>query len=140
MKNYFPFIVRLSIINFFLYMLVVVIIANIGEKIVKREIQKRDNPVKISPTSTSSSTVPTLGAVTPASTENLSIQLQIHNSKGDCWMMYEGYIYNITSFFGSHPGGDAIMLPYCGKDATTAFNGVPHSDNAKSLLQQYLIQ
>lgn len=71
---------------------------------------------------------------------NLFTELKNHNVKSDCWMSYRGNVYDITPVFGTHPGGDAIMLKYCGSDATIGFDAVPHSANAVNLLAQYLIQ
>ncbi|MEM2146269.1 MAG: cytochrome b5-like heme/steroid binding domain-containing protein [Candidatus Jordarchaeaceae archaeon] len=85
--------------------------------------------------------------VTPSPINPLpSAELSSHNTPTDCWIMVSDKIYNITSYFGKHPGGDAIMAKYCGKDATVAYNtkektpGKPHSAKANSLLNQYLIR
>lgn len=139
MKRFITFIIRLSILNFIFYMLAVFFVAKYNEISVKRGIQKEDIPVSPGPTF-SSPTKQASGSV------SLFSQLQNHNSRSDCWIAYSGHIYDITSFFGSHPGGDGIMLKYCGQDATAAFDTKdkfppsPHSENAKSLLQQYLVQ
>lgn len=69
-----------------------------------------------------------------------------HNSKGDCWFVVEGKVYNVTDFIasGRHPGRDTI-LEGCGKDATELFNsrpmgsGTPHSDRAKKTLSGFEI-
>ncbi|PIY69246.1 cytochrome B5, partial [Candidatus Roizmanbacteria bacterium CG_4_10_14_0_8_um_filter_39_9] len=51
-----------------------------------------------------------------------------------------------TTFFGSHPGGDAFLSKYCGTDATQAYDtknlgpGQAHSGDAQAILAQYLIQ
>ncbi len=72
-------------------------------------------------------------------------QVSSHSSPSDCWMIIEGHVYDISSYFGSHPGGDQRLLDYCGKDATSAFqskpgNGADHSVTARSMLQSYLIE
>jgi cytochrome b involved in lipid metabolism len=152
MKYALAFIIRLSILNFLFYLLAVGFIAKYNETPVKREIQNvisgspSQVPVSSSLPRTKDITDPSLGvrgepSPTPKAV-NLFSELKNHNSKSDCWIAYSGHIYDITPFFGSHPGGDAIMLPYCGQDATGAFDGIPHphSGNAKGLLQQYLVQ
>jgi len=54
-------------------------------------------------------------------------------------------IYDVSSFLDSHPGGVSAVLPYCGKDATTAFQthgmagGSNHSAYAYSLLPTYYV-
>jgi cytochrome b involved in lipid metabolism len=73
-----------------------------------------------------------------------------HNKSSDCWYLISGKVYNITSFFGSHPGGDRAMAPSCGKDATAAYKTKDpyatsssgrsaHSSNAVSMLANYYI-
>jgi cytochrome b involved in lipid metabolism len=53
-------------------------------------------------------------------------------------------VYDVTSFVPEHPGGAPIMLPYCGKDATAAFDtkgavNKMHSINAEKMLSKYLV-
>jgi len=63
-----------------------------------------------------------------------------HNSSTDCWMILnKTEVYNVTAFLSLHPAGPSPMTPYCGKDATTAFNNVGHSSSAVGLEATYLI-
>lgn len=73
-----------------------------------------------------------------------------HNKSSDCWMLISGKVYNVTSYFGSHPGGNSAMSPTCGTDATAAYatrdpyaqtssGKVAHSSNAQNLLSNYYI-
>lgn len=73
-----------------------------------------------------------------------------HNKQTDCWMLINGKVYNITSYFGSHPGGNATMSATCGTDATSAYmtkdpnattsgNRRAHSSRAVNLLSNYYI-
>jgi cytochrome b involved in lipid metabolism len=71
-------------------------------------------------------------------------QISKHGTANDCYMAINGKVYDVTSFFGSHPGGDPNLLMGCGKDATSAFetkggNGADHSQRAYKLLAQYYI-
>lgn len=71
-------------------------------------------------------------------------EIKNHNTKKDCWMLISGKIYNVTSFLGYHPGGDATMLPFCGKDATKAFatkgsETGDHHPTSYALLKKYYI-
>jgi cytochrome b involved in lipid metabolism len=73
-----------------------------------------------------------------------------HNKKDDCWTIISGNVYNITAYVPRHPGGDTI-LEACGTDSTILFtsrtsedgekigSGTPHSSNAASQLQNYLL-
>ncbi|KAK5986444.1 Cytochrome b5 heme-binding domain-containing protein [Trichostrongylus colubriformis] len=42
-----------------------------------------------------------------------------HCTADDLWIVYKGGVYDITSYFDSHPGGVA-MLRQAGKDASVA--------------------
>lgn len=77
-------------------------------------------------------------------------EISRHNSPSDCWMLINGKVYNITSYFGSHPGGNGTMSATCGKDATTAYmtkdpnantsgSRSSHSSKAISLLANYYL-
>jgi cytochrome b involved in lipid metabolism len=58
-------------------------------------------------------------------------------------MIIGGKVYDLTSFIGIHPGGQGQIIPYCGRDGTTAFatqnRGSSHSSYANSLLNAYYI-
>jgi cytochrome b involved in lipid metabolism len=45
-------------------------------------------------------------------------------------------VYDVTTFIGKHPGGEAI-LKGCGKDATQMFSR--HPESAKALKEQFYI-
>lgn len=73
-----------------------------------------------------------------------------HNKQTDCWMLISGKVYNITSYFGKHPGGSGAMSLTCGKDATAAYytqdpyatnssTRSAHSSRAKGLLDNYYL-
>ena len=77
-------------------------------------------------------------------------ELAKHNTENDCWLLISGKVYNITSYFGKHPGGNGNMLATCGTDATDAYmtkdpnattsgSRPAHSGRAQSLLQNYYI-
>lgn len=44
-----------------------------------------------------------------------------HKKKDDCWTVWNGKVYDITSYIGSHPGGNKIMAG-AGKDCTALYN------------------
>jgi cytochrome b involved in lipid metabolism len=95
------------------------------------------NPVPTSPPAAAPTQAPV--AATPMS------QLSSHSTPSDCWMAISGNVYNVSAFLSAHPGGAPIMIPYCGKDATAAYNnkggsGNSHSSAATAMLAQYLVQ
>ncbi len=63
-----------------------------------------------------------------------------HGTASDCWMIINGKVYDLTSYI-THPGGEAYV-PYCGKEATQAYDtkggrGNPHSTRADALLPNF---
>lgn len=66
-----------------------------------------------------------------------------HSTSSDCWIVIHNQVFNVTNFLSQHPGGADRITPYCGKDATEAFDTQggegSHSSTAESLKQQYLI-
>ncbi len=81
------------------------------------------------------------------STKQLSFtaaEVALHNSEKDCWLIINKKIYNVTEYLPYHKGKPETILPYCGKDATSAFQtkgekGKPHSDKALELLNTFYI-
>lgn len=144
MNRYLNLIIKISIISYLIFTALVFY----GQK---RTAQINLSTTQISPTiqqqvesTPTAQKKPKVVTSTPA--PDLFAELPKHNTRTDCWIMYEGHLYDITSYFGSHPGGDQVMIKYCGQDVTTGFNTKdksspkPHSSSAKDLLQQYLIK
>lgn len=51
-------------------------------------------------------------------------QVAAHNSRTNCWMIYNGYYYIVTSYVNSHPGGTSVFnSSTCGINATGYLNG-----------------
>ena len=66
-----------------------------------------------------------------------------HGRVDDCWMAIEGQVYDITAYLPDHPSEPELVLPWCGKEATQAWQtkskGRPHSARANQLLAKYRI-
>src|SRR5215469_12381145 len=63
-----------------------------------------------------------------------------HNTPTDCWIILNtNEVYNVTAFLSIHPAGPSPITPYCGADATTAFNNVGHSSSAVAMEATYLV-
>lgn len=56
-----------------------------------------------------------------------------HKTKNDCWTVWQGKVYDITSYIKSHPGGNKIMAG-AGKDCTELFNKYHHWVNANFII------
>lgn len=108
-------------------------------------IPTQTNSTKTTPTKTNPKTTPVVNSIVLNMAE-----IAKHNTKSDCWMLINGKVYNVTSYFGSHPGGSGTMAPTCGKDATDAYytqdpyassssSRSAHSSRAQSLLSNYYL-
>lgn len=53
--------------------------------------------------------------------------------------MIEGFVYDVTPFLRSHPGGIAIILPFAGCDATRIFHELHDADFLKEFGRRYII-
>ena len=49
-------------------------------------------------------------------------EIERHNKRGDMWMVIKGRVYDVTLFGKYHPGGEDVLLPCAGKDATLMYN------------------
>lgn len=45
-----------------------------------------------------------------------------HNNEGDCWVIIDGGVYDLTTFLPDHPGGKKAVLTFAGRDATEEFD------------------
>lgn len=65
-----------------------------------------------------------------------------HNRENDCWMVIDEKVYDLSAYLPAHPSDPAIVLPWCGKEASHAWQtktiARPHSSRAKHLLERYL--
>lgn len=63
------------------------------------------------------------GSVTQTSTVSLTLsEVAKHNMVGDCWIIVQGSIYNVTQYLSLHPGGSNRITTFCGQDATNAYS------------------
>jgi L-lactate dehydrogenase (cytochrome) len=60
-------------------------------------------------------------------------ELARHNQETDAWLAVNGTIWDVTGFVAEHPGGEAIIRKYFGKDASDAYNEV----HGPSLISDY---
>lgn len=103
----------------------------------QKELAVQEKSATTSTTSSSSSTAP--------STAYTVSQVANHNSTTDCWLIINNNVYDVSKFLGEHPGGASTIIPYCGKEATRAFDtqdrgaGGGHSSSATAMLADYQI-
>lgn len=96
-------------------------------------------------TNNSITTPPTQSTATPTASGSAStIDVSSHNTKDDCWTKINGKVYNVTAFFGEHPGGDQNLLRACGIDATALFatqgGEGSHSGQALEILSTFEVK
>jgi cytochrome b involved in lipid metabolism len=56
-----------------------------------------------------------------------------HNKSADCWVIINGYVYNLTVWKAKHSGGATNIDPVCGADGSARFSG-QHSGSATTKL------
>ncbi len=64
----------------------------------------------------------TISQPVAATVELDAVTVSRHDNVNDCWLIISGGVYDVTNYLSQHPGGRSIILPFCGKDATQAFN------------------
>ena len=66
-----------------------------------------------------------------------------HNTINNCWLLINNKVYAVSAYLRAHPGGVGTISPFCGKEASAAFNtknqGQLHSNSADQLLAKYLL-
>ncbi|POW08781.1 hypothetical protein PSTT_07266 [Puccinia striiformis] len=68
----------------------------------------------------------------------LAEDLTKHNSSNDCWVSYQGKVYNISSFLPDHPGGDGLTTPDI-EEAMENPDEHIHSSSAYEMLREFQI-
>lgn len=59
------------------------------------------------------------------------VEVANHKTESDCRTAINGTVYDVTAFFGKHPGGDKNLFRVCGIDATVAFER-QHGNNKEA--------
>lgn len=83
--------------------------------------------------------------ITPTPTLTPLQEVSSHNTQANCWTVYAGHVYNVTAYFGLHPGGNGKLLTACGVDMTSKWNGQSlhfsslFNPSAGQILQNYLL-
>nr|GEZ25403.1 cytochrome b5 [Tanacetum cinerariifolium] len=62
-----------------------------------------------------------------------------HNSAGDCWVVIDGKVYDVSAYLDDHPGGDDVLLQATGKDATEEFEDAGHSKTAREQMETFCV-
>ena len=70
-------------------------------------------------------------------------ELAEHATEASCWMAIEGRVYDFTRYIPQHPTPPAVLLQWCGREATEGMRtkgyGRDHSPMAWGMLDEHLI-
>jgi hypothetical protein len=42
------------------------------------------------------------------------MELSLHGDEGDCWVVYDSKVYDVTGYLSQHPGGEESISKHCG--------------------------
>jgi len=91
------------------------------------------------------STGPTSSTTTATSSSGVNQALTApsvakHNNSADCYLIISGKVYDVTSYLNQHPAGAEIIIPYCGADATSAYQSIrKHDSRAQAILSGFYL-
>jgi cytochrome b involved in lipid metabolism len=57
-----------------------------------------------------------------------------HATEKDCFIIVNDTVYNVTGYIPRPPGGKGELVPLCGKDATSAFEGQHGGDRKPEMM------
>ncbi|KAL5572552.1 hypothetical protein UlMin_022149 [Ulmus minor] len=66
------------------------------------------------------------------------VEVSLHKSRTDCWIIIKDKVYDVTSYVEEHPGGDAI-LAHAGDDSTEGFYGPQHATRVFDMIDDFYI-
>lgn len=78
--------------------------------------QTTDRPQQ-APINSNGQEVVTTTAADSSGTQTMKVsqsELASHNTEADCWIAYQGNVYDVTGYVPIHPGGAAQIVPLCG--------------------------
>ena len=94
----------------------------VGEKEIPGEVVRGAVPMA-TPTPTPTPTPAVTPTPTPTVAGYTMAQVRANNTARSCWSAIDGFVYDLTRWISSHPGGSGAILFLCGTDGTNAFKG-----------------
>ena len=82
------------------------------------------------PTPTASAKASANASASPTTAGYTMAQVKANNSAKSCWAVVDDYVYDLTKWINSHPGGAGAIVSLCGTDATVSFKA-QHQNQAK---------
>ena len=92
------------------------------------------------PTATPTPTPTATATPTPTPTPTATVagytmaQVRANNTARSCWSAIDGFVYDLTRWINSHPGGSGAILFLCGTDGTNAFSA-QHQNQARPAIR-----
>ena len=66
-------------------------------------------------------------------------EVEKHNKEGDCWLIIDNNIYDVTEFANIHPGGKQLLYSVGGQDATEYFYELHREEILLEVGDEYVI-
>jgi cytochrome b involved in lipid metabolism len=116
--------------------LTILLVAACTQQPAQEQNQNSASKESINPGSTGVETTPNATEQKP--TGLTLTDLSKHNTENDCWVAYQGKVYDVTAFLPLHPGGAAAIVKYCGtaSEFETGFTNKHGTSKVNILLQQ----
>ncbi len=73
------------------------------------------------PTVTPTPSVTPTPTPTPTKVGYTMDQVRANNTSASCWTLIDGFVYDLTRWISSHPGGAGAIRGLCGVDGTASF-------------------
>ncbi len=61
-------------------------------------------------------------------------EVEKHNQQGDCYLVVDGAVLDVSKFALGHPGGETLLYEYGGKDVSEEFYGL----HRREVLDKYM--
>jgi cytochrome b involved in lipid metabolism len=61
-------------------------------------------------------------------------QVRANNTARSCWTVVDDFVYDLTRWINSHPGGPDVILFLCGTDGTNSFKA-QHANQARPAIR-----
>jgi cytochrome b involved in lipid metabolism len=94
----------------------------------------------MSPTPMATKSAEPSKSAAPSSTGYTMERVKANGTSSSCWTVINGYVYDLTKWIGSHPGGSGAITSLCGTDGTSEFLAMHRGQNKpEARLAGYLL-
>ena len=94
----------------------------------------------MSPTPMATKSAEPSKSAAPSSTGYTMERVKANGTSSSCWTVINGYVYDLTKWIGSHPGGSGAIASLCGTDGTSEFLAMHRNQNKpEARLAGYLL-